>query len=68
MLPMRTFESSGGGLLPTRGTYFKDVPAGVLSAVLPDRIRSFEATGQHRIVEQQLILTQPRRALDRGVA
>ncbi len=68
MLPMRRFEAPGGGHLPAQGTYFSTPPSGVLSAVLPGTVRSFEPTGAHRLIEKPLTLREPQRDIGNGVA
>lgn len=48
-LPLRPFEAPGGGSLPDRLGPYPDLPAGVLSAVLPGELRSFDAGPPWRI-------------------
>lgn len=51
-LPGRVFQSYGGGTLDESGQLLRDVPDGVLSAVLPEKIRTFSAAKGHKINEQ----------------
>jgi hypothetical protein len=50
-LPLRAFNSAGGGKRADSGSLVQDVPNGVLSAVLPEIIRTFGENGGHRIKE-----------------
>ena len=66
MLPGRVFTAAGGSYLPERGTYFQNLPPGVLSAVLPDKVRAFEAGGAFRILTAPLELEAPGRSVGLG--
>jgi hypothetical protein len=68
-MPGVIFESGGGGTLPPKWTPYPDVPAGVLSAILPDRIRTFDGTTTASIHEVQMKpVLAPQAVRDAGLA
>jgi hypothetical protein len=61
MLNMLEFEAPGGGTLAARGSYFRNLPKGILSAVLPEGVRVFEEDAAHSIVTAPLDIAEPAR-------
>jgi hypothetical protein len=53
-LPLRPFDAAGGGDRPDCWSPYPELPEGVLSAVLPDEVRTFDAGPPWRIRRARL--------------
>jgi alpha-mannosidase len=58
-LPMPVLVAPGGGDLPERGTAYPDLPAGNLSAVLPEAVRVFDPGPPWRIATHPMRPSMP---------
>jgi hypothetical protein len=64
MLPPAQFQSAGGGNLPSVGTFIRNLPEGVLSAVLPEPsgnpnqvlVRTFSPQLPHTISQEMKVV------------